>query len=100
MIPIGAIRDHIRARVAGARVHAYKVVGVASGAVASGYGTVHAGALDNLTSLIQDMQPLIDAVVGLIPSIVTLIAYLAVGAFIVGLFAAILSKIRVGGGRM
>ena len=52
--------------------------------------------LENITALIQELPNVLEAVADMIPSVVKIIIFLAIASFVVGLFAAIISKIKKG----
>jgi hypothetical protein len=90
----GAILNHIADRIHDTVQTATKPL-MALLVFAGTMGQVHAAAnFSSLATLVTSLGVVIDAVIGIVPSVITLIAYFAVGAFIGGLFTIILDKMK------
>ena len=54
-------------------------------------------ALENVTALIQELPGIVDAIADLVPSIVRMLIYFAVAGLVLGIFGAIVYKIKKAG---
>jgi len=54
-------------------------------------------ALEDVVSLIQELPAVIDAIASLVPAIVKMLIYFSVAALVMGIFAAIVHKIKTAG---